>query len=278
MDAEVSEEQPNKKRYLWHTDLHLDKIFPWTLIRFIFHIIKEKPAGLFLTGDISNGLLTAWHLKLLARFIKCPIYFVLGNHDYHFSSIDKIHAKIRKACQEYPNLIWMTESSIIRLNAEVCLIGTDGWYDAENGKSEYLQFTFDWFMTKDFRILPNMEARIKKWREMADWSAQDIADKLQEALDQDYKNVIILSHVPAWKEATRDVGTFFEKFWLPYNTNMRLGQAIEKVMKGRKKKHATVLCGHCHTDNWIHVARNVECKVLNAKYFGLLRNEEVIWI
>jgi len=271
-------EPHHKKRYLWLTDTHLDKVFPWTLARFILHIIKEDPAGIFLTGDISNGLLTCWHLKLLARFIKCPIYFVLGNHDYFFHSLDGMHAKIRKLCAEHSNLIWMTEAGIIKLNDEFALIGTDGWYSAENGNPEYLRFTFDWFMTEDFRRMPSMNARIDKWRAMADWSALDIMGKLEGAIAQDYKNIIILTHQPPWIEATRDVGTILEKYWLPYNTNIRLGKVIERVMGAHKKKHATVLSGHCHTDNWIYVSRNIECKVQRAKYFGSLRNEEVIWI
>jgi 3',5'-cyclic-AMP phosphodiesterase len=271
-------EEQSKKLYLWLTDTHLDKVLPWTLMSFILHLRKENPAGIFLTGDISNGLLTPFHLKLLARFIKCPIYFVLGNHDYHFNSIEGMHQKIREVCQEYPNLIWITQEKVIRLNEEIALIGTEGWFDAENGNPEYLRFTFDWFLIKDFWNLPNFKERIKKWREMADWSAQDIGNKLQSALDQDYKNVFILTHFPPFTQATRDVGSLLEKYWLPYNTNIRLGKAIEQVMFGRKKKHANIFCGHIHEDQWAMISRNVECKVQRAKYFGSLRNEEVIWI
>src|ERR1039458_8217009 len=121
----------NKCEYLWYTDLHLDKIFPWTFVRFIRHIIKVNPTGVFLTGDISNGILISLHLRILANFIKCPIYIVAGNHDYHFSSIDMVHGKIRALCKEFPNLIWLTESNVIGLNDEVAIIGAEGWYDAE---------------------------------------------------------------------------------------------------------------------------------------------------
>lgn len=267
-----------KDKYLWFTDTHLDKVTPWTLSRFIFHIVKENPTGIFLTGDISNGTLTIKHLQLLATCIKCPIYFVLGNHDYHLSSIEKMHDKIRELCKKYPNLIWMTEAGIVHVNEEVAIIGTEGWYDAENGNPKYLRLTFDWFMTEDFRKLPSMEARIQYWRELADKSAHDISDKLEKALEQGYKNIYVLTHFPPWKEATRDVGTVMEKFWLPYNANLALGKAIEKTMESHKKKHVTVLAGHTHTDCWIHVTRNIECKVSKAKYYGFLRNEEHIYI
>jgi len=267
-----------KDKYLWFTDTHLDKVAPWTLLQFLLHIRSENPKGVFLTGDISNGLLTPTHLELMGKYIKCPIYFVLGNHDYHFSSIEETHNKIRALCKKYPNLVWMTEAGVVHINEEVCLIGAEGWYDAENGKPSYLKCTFDWFMTKDFRDLPDMAARIKAWRKLADDSAHDLVDKIEKAWEQKYKTIYLLTHFPPWKEATRDVGTVMEEFWLPYNANIRLGKALEGAMVDHKKRHLTVLAGHTHTDAWIHVARNIECKVAKAKYYGELRNEEHIYI
>jgi predicted phosphohydrolase len=267
-----------KDKYLWFTDTHLDKVMPWTLVRFIAHIVKENPKGIFLTGDISNGLMTATHLRMLAKFVHCPIYFVLGNHDYHFSSLEKTHQKMRELCKQYPNLIWVTDAGVIHLNEEVAVIGTEGWYDAEKGKPEYLKFTFDWLLTEDFRNLPTWDDRLVYWRQLADKSANDIVDKLEKAIEQGYKTIYVLTHFPPWKEATRDVGTALEQFWLPYNCNLRMGKALKKAMEDHKKRYITVLAGHTHTDCWIHVARNIECKVSKAKYYGELRNEEHIFI
>lgn len=267
-----------KDKYLWYTDTHLDKVAPWTLMRFIYHVAKQNPHGVFLTGDISTGPMLCFHLRLLARHIKCPIYFVLGNHDYHFTSIAKQHEKIRAMCREVPNLIWMTESDVIDLNHEVGLIGAEGWYDAQLGNSNYLKYTLDRFLTTEFRKLPTLKDQIEEFRNLAKISCDFLEDKLEQALNQDFKTVYILTHFPPWKEATRDVGKFMERFWLPYNVNYGLGQMIERVMKDRKKRNVTVLAGHTHTDAWIHVARNIECKVNKAKYYGYLRNEEHIFI
>lgn len=267
-----------KEKYLWYTDTHLDKVTPFSLFRFIHHIINENPKGIFLTGDISNGILTPNHLIVLAKFIKCPIYFILGNHDYHFSSFEKTHERIRTACKKYPNLIWLTESDIIPLTPEVALIGTEGWYDAAIGEPKYLKATLDWMVIDDFRRLPSMKERIEAFRALATKSCDIISDKLEKALEQGYKNIYILTHFPPWKEATRDEGTLMEKFWLPYNVNMRLGKTIEAIMVDRKKRDVTVLAGHTHTDCWIHVSRNIECKVNSAKYYGKPRNEEHIFI
>lgn len=267
-----------KHKYLWYTDTHLDKISPWTKWKFIHNVAKEYSNGIFLTGDISNGINTCKDLARLANAVGCNIYFVLGNHDYHWSSIARTHDNIRKLCQKHHNLIWMTEAGVVHLSDEVCLIGTEGWYDAEEGKPEYLQFTFDRFFIDDFRHLSSMGDRVKIWRSLAEQSAHDVVDKIEKAIEQKYKTIYLLTHFPPWKEATRDVGTFMEKFWLPYNTNLRLGRAIETAMLEHKRRHITVFCGHIHTDAWIHVARNIECKVNRAKYYGEPRNEEHIFI
>jgi Icc protein len=267
-----------KEKYLWYTDTHLNGVPFWTKANFIYHIRKENPKGIFLTGDISTGLTTKWDLKLLTTFIKCPIYFVLGNHDYHLSSFEKTHFKIKELCNQHPNLIWLTQSEIIKLSDEVALIGSEGWYDATIGNPKYLKASFDWMLIKELRQLPNMIARLKAFQELSNISVDIIISKLKKALDEDYKTIYILTHFPPWKEATSDVGTILVPDWLPYNVNLRLGQAIEDVMKAYKKRHVIVLAGHTHTDAWIHVARNIECKVNKAKYYGSIRNEEHIFI
>lgn len=266
----------DKHLYLWYTDLHLNKKFPWTVYKFIRHIKNKNPKGVFLTGDIANGLTIDFYLRLIAKNIECPIYFVLGNHDYHFSSIDKIHDKLKKLCQEYPNLIWMTNSDVISLSDEVGLIGTEGWYDVHTGDSKYLRYTLDWCLTEDFRKLSSMNERVHAFRQLSQDSCSIIKSKLERALELDYKNIYILTHVPCWPEATRDMGTFMEKFWLPYNVNLSLGKTIEETMKGLKKKHVTVLSGHTHSPEYIRVARNIDCQVGNAKLFNI--NSQVIYL
>lgn len=265
-------------KYLWFTDTHFNKASPLTFIKFIIHLIKEKPKGIFLTGDISNGILTYFYLKILAIFINCPTYFVLGNHDYFFSSIEKTHQRIRSVCQDYPNLIWLTEQEPIKINNEVALIGTEGWYDVNLGNPKYLKFTFDWVLTENFRKLPNMLARIKAFRSLANKSCKIIEHKLKSALEQNYKTIYILTHYPPWKEAGRDPDSFFGKYHLAYDINMRLGQTIEKIMKEYPHKNVVVLCGHTHSDAWIHVSHNIECRVNANKYYDGTRNQEHIFI
>jgi len=259
-----------KNKYLWYTDTHLNKANPITKYKFISHIRRENPKGIFITGDISNGIFTPLDLRILATWIKCPIYFILGNHDYHFSSFDNTHQKIRQICKEHSNLVWLTESDTISLNDEVALIGVEGWYDASTGNTSYLKITPDWILIKDLKKLSNMNDRIQAFQQLANKSSQLIENKLQSALDQGYKTIYILTHMPPWKEATRDVGTILENFWMPYNVNLRLGKVIEKIMKDRNNRNVIVLAGHIHDQISMRISRNIFC---NVKINGLLSEQ-----
>ena len=266
----------DRKKFLWFTDTHLNLAALGAKFDFYLKIEKEKPDGVFLTGDISNGSNTINDLKYLARNVEVPIYFVLGNHDYFYNSIDGMNDKIRLLCKEYPNLIWMTESNPIALNNEVSIIGTEGWYDAMVGDPKYIKYTFDWFMISNIRKLPSMKDRIEAFRKLADVSCNIIEKQLNKALDDGYKTIYMLTHFPPWVEATRDVGTIMEKFWLPYNTNLRLGKLIESIMKDRNKINLFILCGHSHCPLSIRVTRNINCQVGKAHtHFKL--NSQIIY-
>jgi predicted MPP superfamily phosphohydrolase len=261
-----------KSKYIWLTDTHLNKVNPITKTSFIYRLRQEKPKGIFLTGDISNGLLTGFDLKIMAKFLGCPIYFVLGNHDYHFSSsFEDTHVKIRELCKENPNLIWMTESDPIPLTEEIAVIGTEGWYDAGAGNAKYLKVTPDWLMIKELRDLSTMEDRVLAFQKLADESCIKITKKLEQALSQGYKTIYLLTHIPPWREATRNVGTIFENFWLPYNANLRLGDTIEKIMKNHPDRHVICLAGHTHDPKTVRICSNIECHVgypYDKKYWG----------
>lgn len=264
-----------RQKFLRYTDTHFGLLSFWSRWQFVRHVRKEQPKGIFITGDIANGIGSLlWTLEYFARHIACPIYFVLGNHDLHFSSIAKVKARVSALCDRYPTLVWMTEAGVVPLvSAKTALIGTEGFYDAENGNPAYLRLTLDWFLTREFRELPNMEARLAKFRALADESCLIIEKQLTAALDLGYKTIYLLTHYPPWPEATHDAGTIMEKFWLPYNANVRLGQTIERLMKGRKKRRLIVLAGHTHTSTHIQVSRNIECIVNDASYLHHVGND-----
>jgi predicted phosphohydrolase len=263
----------NRSKYLYLTDTHT-KIFG--CYKLLNTILDQKPVGVFMTGDISEGFSFLSDLEFLGKRIGRPLYFIMGNHEYLGSSFAKVHQGVRELTAKYKNLIWMTEAGIVPLNEETCVIGSEGWYSAQIGNTEYLKFTFDWWMIEDFRKLPNMRARIEKFRELAEDSAKVLSARLEEAVET-YKAVYLLTHFPPFPECNRANGWISEKFWEPYNTNLVLGQALEKVMEKYKKRHLTILCGHTHTEMTVQVSRNVECRVGKGSY-NKISDEEIIYI
>lgn len=261
-------------KYLWLTDVHL---WPWNKYSLLNSILDQKPKGVFLTGDISNSAQTLiWDLDFLGPRIGRPLYFVIGNHDLHFSNIEKTHAELRNLCKKHKNLIWMDEAGIVPLNEEACCIGNMGWYDAKMGNVEYLKYTIDWFLIEDFRKLSSMDDRIDKFRQLAKDSADSLCEKLELAI-KTYKTIYLISHFPAWKEANRTNSWFSEQFFEPYNTNLILGEKLEGIMEQYKKRQLICLMGHTHLPTTIHVSRNIECRVGRGSYHKL-SEEEILYI
>lgn len=263
-----------KNKFIWLTDLHMNNMFPWRKWKLISKIKIEQPKGIFITGDISNGLWLSHDLKMLASTgVDC--YFVNGNHNYHWSSFERTNEKIRELSAIHPNLIWMEDHEIIQLDEETCVIGAEDWYSADLGDTKWLQFTFDWFLIKEFRQMKDMKARIDAFRERANVGVKSIERKLKKALEMDYKTIYILLHYPPFLEATRDEGTIMERFWLPYNTNIRMGKMIERVMDGRKKRRVHILSGHTHVPTYIRISRSLDCQVGEGRYFGVPHSQKI---
>ena len=145
------------------------------------------------------------------------------------------------------------------MNIHTIIINGDNFSDIE---SFYVEI--DWVLTKDFRDLPTMDDRIEKFRQLAKQSTNLLEQKLEKALEQDYKTIYIMTHFPPWKEATRYEGSMLQEYHLPYNVNLQLGEMIERVMTPRKKRNVTVLAGHTHSPEYIRVSRNVNCQVGQA--------------
>ena len=266
------------KRYAWLSDTHMNlSVLPCLKRLYLLGAWRMGADGIFITGDISSGGWIESDLRFLARHFEGPIYFVLGNHDYHGRHIDSVHDDIRRVCRDHPNLVWMTEAGVVSLTDDVAVIGSEGWYDARHGDERLLRYTTDWLLTFDFLHAGRHDRRLDLWRRMAQESARCVEARLVQALEN-HKTVYILTHIPPWKEATRAMGTALEKFWLPYNTNAALGRAIERAAGDRKKKRVIVLAGHTHTPCRVRVTNTIECAVAGASYFGKIRPESTIII
>lgn len=267
-----------KKKFLWFSDIHLERASSYDKIKFLYSLIKEKPAGIFLTGDISNGIKLCYHLRIIAIIANCPIYFSLGNHDYYFSSLEKTTNKLRRLCQKHKNLIWLNDIKFARLSKKTAVIGVDGWYDVDKGNPNLLKYTTDWLFVKDFRKLPSIVERMDLWKKIAYDSALNAEIKINEVINAGFKNIYLLTHFPPWQEATKDVGSIFENFWISYNTNLTLGRKIKEVMSKHNNIRLTVLSGHTHEQSIVWIRKNIQCIVNDSNYLGGPQIRNIIYI
>ena len=264
-----------RSKYLWISDTHLNNLFPWQRYKFMAKFRHEEPKGILHTGDISNGLMLIHDLKMLAK-LGVPLYFVLGNHELFWSSRAKMHQKIRDFCAEYPYMVWLEEEEEpVQLDEEICLIGTGGWFDGAQGDLKWLNWKSDLWLIKELRQQKSLEAKVELSRQWAQESAAKIERRLLRALELGYKTIYLLTHFPPFIEATRDQGTVMEQFWLPYNTNIRLGETVERVMEGHKKRRCVILSGHTHSPIYCRLSRNVECQVGAGKYMGVPNSQKI---
>jgi 3',5'-cyclic-AMP phosphodiesterase len=250
-----------KRLHLWLTDTH---VRIWARYRFLNAILDEAPYAVLHTGDITEGPFLTGLLDFLGNRIGRPFYFNLGNHDIWGSSLAQTHADVRELCKRHRNLIWLNDAGVVRLNEDSCLLGSDGWYDCNVGNTDYIRYTLDWLLIKEFRDLPTMEDRIAAFRQLAKESADDLSNKLEEAFET-YDTCYLLTHVPPFAECHRSTNPWFEKFWAPYNSNITLGNTISKIMNTHRTKRLVILCGHNHMATTV-MSGNIECRVGSASY------------
>jgi Icc protein len=74
-------------RLAWLTDIHLEFLEPDERLAFIDRLAESMPDLVLLGGDTGIATNFDSFLQIIERRLACPIYFVLGNHDFYRGSI-----------------------------------------------------------------------------------------------------------------------------------------------------------------------------------------------
>lgn len=251
-------------KYLFFTDTHFDFSAELNVQFFIDQVRKAEPTGIFITGDISNGNAIARDLGYLAANLDCQIYFNLGNHDYYLSDFNTVRDQINKLCAKYDNLFWMEKEGLISLNEDTILIGSDGWYSADfTGKSVLL--SSDWMFNWGLLFLP-FEEKIKKFKSMAQESADNLQFKLNLALQTNSSKIIVMTHFPPFKECIKP--RLFKNYWYSYEVNRPMGKVLLEAAVSNLNKEIEVLCGHTHKNNNFYPLPNLKIITGKGKFFS----------
>ena len=253
------------KRIAWLSDLHLNFLHYDDIEKFLLRVAAARPDAVLVGGDIAESTDLYQYLYQMARVLPVPIYFVLGNHDFYFSSIEKVRDSIRGMTREDPNLVWLGDAKTIELAPQVGLVGHDGWADARAGDyARSMVMMYDYQLIEELATL-SKEARWLRLKQLGDEAADHIRQVLPAALDH-YRQVFVLTHVPPWREACWYQGQISNDEWLPHFTCVAMGQAIEAVASEYLDRQITVLCGHTHSPGIAHPLPNVTVLTAGAEY------------
>jgi len=262
-------------RYAWLTDIHLDFLQDHEAIRFIEKLADQKFDGLFLTGDISTASKLEFHLQLFEKRYKTSVYFVLGNHDYYGGSIETVR-KIADACNRSNLLHWLPAAGVVELSKDKCLVGHGGWADGRLGDYAGSRILLNDYLKIQNFVQAGSLGRLALLNSLGDQAAEYFKAILPESLAK-YKHVIVLTHVPPFKEACLHEGAFSADDWLPHFSCKAVGDVLEKLMIEHPERKMTVLCGHTHYSGQVEVLPNLLVKTGGAEYGSPVIQEIMEW-
>ncbi|HVX10431.1 MAG TPA: metallophosphoesterase [Pirellulales bacterium] len=253
------------QRVAWLTDLHLNFLEVPQTDDFLAQVAAARPDVVLIGGDIAEAPSVVANLERIATRLTCPIYFVLGNHDFYFGSIEKVRLAVDELCRQRPNLFYLTSAGAFSLGPRVGLCGHDGWADARLGDYER-----SLVMMNDYRLIEELAGVNKRdrWpmlKAMGDAAARHVEEVLPAALAE-HEEVFFLTHVPPLREACWYQGKTSNDEWLPHFTCLAVGEALLRVMRDHPDRRLTVLCGHTHGRGEAQPLANVHILTGGAEY------------
>ena len=252
-------------RVLWLTDIHLNFLNPVQFEKFIQLIRNAKADSVLISGDIGEAPRLKYYLQQLESRLRCPIYFVLGNHDFYGASIEDVDSLVREVTKDSKYLHWLTTDGIVELADKVGLIGHDGWADGRYGNYAASQLMLnDYLAIRNF-VGKNKVQRLSLLNGLGDAAASYVYEWLPKALVR-FDHVFFVTHVPPFREACQHSGERFDDDWLPYYASKAVGDALVKVMCDHPQKKLTVLCGHTHGRQQVNILDNLLVMTGGAEY------------
>lgn len=254
----------------WLTDIHLNFIDNNARHCFYQSIINTRCDGVLITGDIAEATDVQALLIEMADFTEKPIYFVLGNHDYYHGQIDEVRNHMRALTQSHRHLFWLPVSGVQKLNQNTFLIGQDGWADGRLGDYQNSRV-----MMNDARMIVDLFQEkimgkiqlLKKMQQLADADAMCLEKTLVQAIAEKPQKIIVLTHVPPFKEVCFHKGKNSSDDWLPFFASKVMGEILLKIASENPEVDFLVLCGHTHSGAEFRPLKNIIVKVGDAEYY-----------
>lgn len=263
-------------RLAWLTDLHLDFVDPPVVDALAREVLAARPDAILIGGDIGMAADVVGYLERLSALLPLPIFFVLGNHDFYGGSIASLRAEVGSLARRASNLTYLTGSGPVALTRQTSLIGHDGWGDGGFGNTDTTPVVLNDFLCIDELRVPDRLALSRVLRELGEEAARHFQVTLPPAL-QDHEHVVVLTHVPPFRQAAWHQGRESDADWIPFFACKAAGEVLRRVMAEHPDRRLTVLCGHTHGQGRCRVTSNIDVITGSAEY-GRPRLQDVIEI
>ena len=252
-------------RAAWLTDIHLDGVPSATLEAFHNSLLEADPDIVLVGGDIGMAATFPSHLETMQAKLQRPIYFVLGNHDFYGGSIAKVRRQAAELSERSPNIRWLPKAGVVGLTDQTGLVGHGSWADGRLGNTVRSTVLLnDYVRIRDFIPLAQLP-RFEKLGELGDEAAAFFESVLAQAAER-FSQVIVLTHVPPFKEAAWHEGRTSDDDWLPHFACKAVGDVLVRVMQAHPECRATVLCGHTHGEGEARITENLLVRTGPATY------------
>ena len=229
----------------WVTDIHLDFLDEAGVGAFCESIASSRADGVLVGGDIALAATVEATLRNMTRHFGKPTWFVLGNHDYYGGSVAAVRERATALSRE-GRAVWLGAVDVVELTPRAALVGHDGWGDARFGDHTGSTVLLnDFFRIRD--LVGSDKARLAQvLGRLGDESAAHLRRVLPLALER-FEHVLVLTHVPPFREACWHQGRISGDAYLPYFACKATGDVLLEVVSRRADRQVTVLCGHTHS-------------------------------
>jgi predicted phosphohydrolase len=250
-------------RIAWASDVHFDFVDQPQVVAWAREIVASGADALLLGGDIADARSLGEWLELVQRELgERPVYFVLGNHDYYHGSIAAVRELARASSAR-----WLAEGEPALLDAESALVGVGGWGDARVGN-----FLASPVLLNDYRLIEdlavaNMDrpALLPLLEALGTREAAVLEEPLAAALEA-RQRVLVLTHVPPFREACWHEGKTSDDDWAPGFVCGAVGKVLMTAARRHPERELVVFCGHTHSPGRAELAPNLVVHTLGADY------------
>ena len=208
-------------------------------------------------------------LSEMAEQINKPIYFVLGNHDYYEGRVNQVRKTMTTLSSNDARIHWLPESGPQKLKKGTIVVGQDGWADGRLGNYKKSRLALnDSYLISDLSQAKKKgkSKLLEKMQQLGDRDAKDLEKHLLEAVKQKPSNIIVLTHVPPFKEVCLPRGEGGLDEHLPFYASKATGDVLDRVSEANKSIKFLVLCGHTHKAATYKRSSNLTIKSGKSQY------------